>query len=180
MRSILLIGFAALAVFGASSSVASSDMVPASALTGKMMQVQYLIGTWSCTTKVSAAGKMAAHTETGKNIFWIEPGNTIGNYYSSKGYSASGYIGWMTSKNLWWSSSADRIGGIGLETGKDTSTKVQLMTGTEWFQGQPSPSRDTITKNSDTSFRDVFEMKTNGSWSGVADSSCAKTSNKTM
>jgi hypothetical protein len=178
MRTIMHIGFAVLVVFGVSSSVASSKTAPSSALAGKMTNVQYLIGTWNCSTKVSAFGKMAAHTETGKSLYWIEPGNTIGNYYGAKGYSSSGYLGWMASKNLWWSDSADRFGGIAAETGKNSSTSTELLTGTVWFQGQPSPIRDTMTKNTDTSFRDVVEVKTNGAWSVVADSACTKISNK--
>lgn len=178
MRIILHVSFAVLVVFGASSSIASSNTAASSTLTGKMTNLRYLIGTWSCATKVSAFGKMPAHTETGKTLYWIEPGNTIGNYYGAKGYSSSGYLGWMASKKLWWSNSADRFGGVAAETGKNSITNAQLLTGTLWSQGQSSPIRDTMTKNADTSFRDVVEVKTNGTWSVVADSACTKISNK--
>ncbi|MDQ6766239.1 MAG: hypothetical protein M3Z41_00275 [Candidatus Eremiobacteraeota bacterium] len=178
MRTILHVSFAVLIVFGASSSIASSNTAKSSTLTGKMTSARYLIGTWSCATKVAAFGKTAAHTETAKSLYWIESGNTVGSYYGAKGYSSSGYQGWMASKNLWWSSWSDRFGGIGAGTGKDSGTNAQLLTGTRWFQGQPSPVRDTMTKNTDTSFRDLVEVKTNGTWSWVADSACTKISNK--
>lgn len=178
MRTIWHAGIAALAVIAASSSASFSDSTSEPALTGKMTHVQYLIGTWSCATKVAAFGKMQAHTETGKTVYWIEPGNVVGTYYGSKDFSSSGYLGWMASKNLWWSNSADRFATIGLETGKDSDTNSRVMTGTFSFQEQPAKSRDTFTKNSDTSFRDVVELETNSAWSVVADSTCTKTSDK--
>jgi len=174
MRSTALMSIASLIVFG--TYTASSDVARAATLTGKLTGVQYLIGTWSCVTKAS----LPPQTQTGQYRFWMEPGNVIGNYYRAKSYSGSGYIGWMPSERRWWSNSAGRFGGISYETGEGSATNVQLLTGSTWFQGQPSPSRDTITKNSGTSFRDVFEMKTNAKWSVVADSSCTKTSNKAI
>ncbi len=104
-------------------------------LTGKLTRLQYLIGTWNCVTKAS----MIQQTQTGHYHFWIEPGNVIGNEYSATGYSDSGYIGWMPSERRWWSNSAGRFGGISYETGEASATNVQLMTGSTWFQGQPSP-----------------------------------------
>lgn len=175
MRTTALTVLAGLVLLGASMHIATPDAARAATLSGKLTRVQYLIGTWSCVTKVSTP----AQTQTGRYRFWIEPDNVIGNYYRAKGYSGSGYIGWMPSERRWWSNSAGRFGGISYETGENSATNVQLLTGSTWFQGQPSPSRDTITKDSGTRFRDVFEMKTKGKWAVVADSSCTKTSDKT-
>ena len=179
MRALLIIAVVSLAICGASSGVASPDAAPP-VLSGKMTQLQYLIGTWSCTTKVPPQGKTAGLTLTAKSVHWIEPGNAVGNHFSSKDYSANGYMGWVPEKKLWWTDFADRYVGTGSETGEDSGTNVQVLTGSYWFQGQATPSRDTLTKNSDTSTDDVFELKTNGRWEVQAASSCSKTSDKTM
>lgn len=91
-------------------------------------------------------------------------------------FSSVGYYGRVASKNLWWSNGADRFGGVSVETGKG----MQVMTGTNWFQGQASPIRDTLTKIANNSYLDVFAMQTGGKWSTVAANRCTKTSNRTI
>ena len=180
MRITLLVGIAAAVIVGASTRVYSSDAAQTPALSGKMAALKYLIGTWSCTTKIDAIGKTPASTVAGKQMFWIEPGNVIGSYYSSKPYSSSGFMGWMAPKKLWWSNNADRFSGVIAETGKDSGSDVQSMAGTNWFQGQASTARDTMTKVSDTSFHDTFENVQGGKVVFRGTSSCTKSSNKTM
>lgn len=179
MRGIALIAtMLVVVVITASSSSANADASPA--LTGKMAQLQFLIGTWSCTTKVPATAKTKAQTISAKSFYWIEPEDVIGNYYTSKPYSSSSYMGWQNTKQLWWSSGTDVYGSTFSSTGKDNGTNVEEMTGTNWYQGRPSPSRDTMTKVSDRSYTDHFEILQGDKVSFEVTSACTKISNKPM
>ena len=179
MRTFTLIA-TMLVVLALSARAASSDVASVPELSGKMAQLSYLIGTWSCTTEIPATGKTKVQTISAKSIYWIEPENVIGNYYRSKPYSSSSFFGWMDSKKLWWSSGADAYGAAFSGTGKDSGTNVQVMTGTNWYQGQAATSRDTMTKNSDTGYIDHFEILQAGKVTFQGTSTCRKTSNKTM
>ena len=176
MRSLAIVSSAFILMIAASARAASSDTAPA--LSGKMAALKYLIGTWSCTTKVPAYGKTPAQTVQAKSIYWIEPGNVVGSYYSSKPYSSSGFYGWMESKKLWWNNNADVYGGTGILTGKDSASNVQVTTGTSWFQGKGAASRDTMTKNSDTSYSDVFVELAGDKVTFQVSTACTKTSGK--
>jgi hypothetical protein len=176
MRSIALVATVLVVVIAATKTSSNADTSPA--LTGKMMQLQFLVGTWSCTTKIPAMAKTKAQTISAQNAYWIEPTNVIGSYYRSEPYSASSYMGWQDSKQVWWSSGADVYGSAFSSTGKDSGTNVQVMTGTNWSQGHASQSRDTITKLSDTSYTDHFELLQGGNVTFQATSTCTKVSNK--
>jgi hypothetical protein len=176
VRSLALVSSAFILMVAASAHAASSDSAPA--LSGKMAALKYLVGTWNCTTKVPAYGNMPAQTVQARNIYWIEPGNVLGNYYSSKPFSSSGFIGWMASKNLWWNSNADVYGGTALLTGKDSAGNVHVMTGTSWSQGKATASRDTMTKNSDASYSDEFVELAGDKVTFHVSTACTKTSDK--
>jgi hypothetical protein len=139
-----------------------------------MTQLSYLVGTWECTTKVPAMGKLPAQTISAKARYWIEPGNVIATYYRSTPYTSSGFMGWTDAKKLWWSDGADMYGAVDIETGKDSGTNVQTMTGTDWYQGKSATSHDTITKNSDTSYTDLFEQIVSGKVVFQGSSACTK------
>jgi hypothetical protein len=178
MRGLKLLLAAAIMFIGASSGVASSATAPA--LSGKMTQLQYLVGTWTCTTRLPATNKMRAQTITAKSVYWVDSANAIGNYYSSKPYSSSGFMGWMASKKLWWNSGADIFGSVSSETGKDSGTNVHVMTGTNLYQGQVATSRDTMTKISNTSYSDVFQLVQNGAVTFRGTTTCNKVSSTSM
>jgi hypothetical protein len=169
---------AALLILAVSPCTESLGAPPT--LSGKMTQLKYLVGTWTCTTKVASIGNMPAQTIPAKSVYWIEQGNVIANYYSSKPYSSSGFFGWMGSKKLWWSDGSDIYGGVDFETGKDSGTNVHVMTGTNWSQGDVSAARDTMTKTSDTSYSDAFQLMKNGKLIFQGTSVCTKASNETM
>src|ERR1700736_3280318 len=160
------------AVLGALVTVDRSSAA-APTLSGKMTKLQYLVGTWSCQTKLPAMGKQPAGTHPGNISFEIEPDNTVGYDVSSPEYSAAGFIGYQAAKNLWWSSGADNFGGVTFESG----TSGDVLTGMTFFAGKHMTSRDTITKTSDTKYEDLFQIQQSGKWTLGADSVCTKTSN---
>ena len=178
MRIIAVLSATAVAVLALSPGAASSEAMPK--LSGKMSELQYLVGTWTCTTKIPANGKMRAQTISAKRFYWVEPENVIGTYYNSKPFSSSGFMGWSDTKKLWWSNGSDVYGAADILTGKDSGTNIQVLTGTNWYQGQTSSSRDTITKTSDTRYSDFFEILQGGKVTFQGTSVCAKTSNKVM
>jgi len=145
----------------------------APALSGKMTKLQYLIGAWSCQTKLPAMGKEPAGTHAGTISFEVEPGNTVGYDVSATAYSASGFLGYLAPKQVWWSSGSDNFGGVTFET----SANGNVMTGMTYWGGKHISSRDTITKTSDTKYEDLFEIQQAGKWTLGADSLCTKTSN---
>jgi hypothetical protein len=102
----------------------------------------------------------------------------IGSYYSSQPYAASGFTGWIESKKLWWSDGADMYSSVELESGKDSGTNVQVMTGTNWYYGKASTARDTITKTSDSNFSDTFQLLQGGKVTFQGTLPCTKTSSK--
>ena len=178
MRTIAVLAAAAVSVLALSSGAASSEATPK--LSGKMIELQYLVGTWTCTTKVPANGKMRAQTISAKSFYWVEPENVIGTYYKSKPYSSSGFMGWSDSKKLWWSNGSDVYGAASILSGKGSGTNIQVLTGTNWYQGQTSTSRDTMTKTSDTNYSDFFEILQGGKVTFQGTSECTKASNKVM
>ncbi len=180
MRKAIVVAAFSMFAVAAYATTALSAPKPAPALTGPITKLQYLIGTWSCATKVAASPTMAASTHQGTIMFSVEPSNTVGYYLRSDMYSSGGYIGWMDSKKMWWSSSADNFGGVTNESGPDNAGAGSTMTGTTIYQGQSMSSRDTITKISNTKYRDLYETQKGGAWSMGADSSCTKTSDKSM
>jgi hypothetical protein len=180
MRAFAIKMIAAAVSCATCASIASADMTNNHTLTGKMAEMNYLVGTWSCTTKVAHIGKTPASTVAAKNVYWIEPQNVVGSHYTSGPYSASGYTGWLASKKLWWSDDADVYNAVSSETGKDSGTNVQVMTGTAWTNGGAYVGRDTITKISNTSYTDLFELAQGGKVVFRGISSCTKTSSSSM
>jgi hypothetical protein len=89
-------------------------------------------------------------------------------------------MGWIESKKMWWSNGADIYGSVTSETGQDSGTNIQELSGTTWNDGKPSTFRDTMTKTSDSSYSDTFQVLQDGKVTFQGTSVCAKTSNKPM
>ena len=174
LRTIAVVLVAAAIAAGATSAQ-SSALAPT--LTGQMTKLHYLVGTWTCRTRLPPADNMPARTHMGTASFEIEPGNTISFGVSAAGYSASGYMGYLDAKKMWWSAGSDNIGGITFETGTTTANGVTVMSGSSLMGGASQPTRDTISKVSDTRYEDLYQMEKGGKWVLGADSVCSKTSN---
>jgi hypothetical protein len=173
MRKAILI-VCLVGVLAAASAINQSSAA-APALSGKMTQLQYLVGTWTCQTKLPAMGNEPAGTHQGSISFEVEPSNTVSYDVSAPEYSAAGFIGYQQAKKLWWNSGADNFGGVTFESG--TSESGDVMTGMTFWGGKHVASRDTITKTSNTKYEDLYQVQKNGKWTLGADSNCTKTSN---
>jgi hypothetical protein len=142
-----------------------------------MTDLQYLVGTWACQTNLPAMGNTAARTMPGTISFEVEPGNTLGYDVSSTEYSGAGFMGYLDAKKLWWSSGADNFGGVSFEVATSGTSAKTVMSGTSTQGGQSVPSRDTMTKASNSKYEDLYETQKGGKWTLGADSTCTKTSN---
>jgi len=172
MKKLLML---CLALSAAVCSVTASGAA-APQLTGEMQDVQYLVGTWSCTTKVAAMGNMPKSSHKGTASFEVEPGNTLSVDISADKYSATGFIGYSESKKLWWNSSTDNLGGVSFESGPSTAGAVSVSTGWWTYEGHQTPSRNTITKTSATKYDDLTELQRAGKWQMLAHAVCMKVS----
>jgi hypothetical protein len=170
---------AVTAILIAAGLVARADQPAQHKLTGDMVKLQYLIGAWSCTTKLPAADKMPARKVKGTTQFYIGPSNTVEFYLESDGYASSGFLGLAPDKKTGLLSGADVFGGTTMESGERSGGSYQ-MAGTSAYQGQSTLVRETVTKLSDKKYRDLFESRKNGQWTLGADSTCTKTSDKPM
>jgi len=172
MRGLLFCIVALVGAMVASGAAARSSGGSMGADT--MGDVNYLFGAWSCSTKLPAYGKQPAQTVHGTMTFAAASSpKTISYAMHAGNYSSMGFIGWNSSRKVWWSNSVDSMGGFGSETGT-AAGNVTRLAGSSMFEGQKTSSRDTITKLSQTQFRDVFELNRGGKWSMDADSTCTK------
>jgi hypothetical protein len=169
------ITFVALVVTAAIASRALAD--PSPSLTGKVRQLDYLVGSWACTTRIPAQGKTPAQTVSARYIYWIEAGDVIGGRYVSTPYSYTGYMGWEASTKSWWLDDSDIYGSNWFESGADSGTNVQTMTGTLWYGGKTSTMRDAMTKFSDLHYSEHFQNLQNGRLVFEGTSVCSKISN---
>ncbi len=169
--AILCLAIAVAAVSAHPSSAAAPT------LSGKMLQLQYLVGTWSCLNKMAAMENMPAATAESTASYEIEPGNTIAYDSSSPGFSSAGFFGYLAAKQLWWESAADNHGGVFLGSGKGGKSLVLAGSGTTATDGGATPQRDTFTKLSDTKYEVRAEVKEAGKWVLGVVSTCTKTSN---
>jgi hypothetical protein len=165
-----------LTVVFAAASAGKPVQAAAAALSGKMLSLQYLVGTWSCSNKMAAMGNMPAFTHQSTVSYEIEPNNTISYGMSSPGFSSAGFLGYLTAKQLWWDSAADNHGGVFLGSGTSGADMVLIGSGTTTEDSQPTPQRDTIIKSSPTKYEERAEIKTAGKWVLGVDSVCTKTS----
>jgi len=136
--------------------------------------LRYLIGKWTCATKLPAMGKAPAHTEHTPIAFaWGPAGTTIVTTQLSPTQSGYGFIGWDSRKNVWWSTNVDNLGDYAGESGPNTPGTTVL---TGWSYGLTAPvqSRDSITKLSATSFHDLYQYRKGAVWLVGADTTCTK------
>lgn len=138
-----------------------------------MLELQYLVGTWSCVNKMSAMGNSAAGSATSAVSYKILPQNTIGYNSSAPGFSSSGFFGYLDAKQLWWNSAADNHGGVFLGSRKGGASLVLTGNGITADEGS-APQRDTFTKLSDTKYEDRAEVKEGGKWVLGVVSTCTK------
>ena len=98
-----------------------------STLTGEMASSNSLLGgPWSCSTKLPAMLGQPAHTEQVTLTFDVAPGNVSHDHVAGATYAGDDYFGYSPKMKMYWSTSADNMGGHGFAT----STDGKVYTGT--------------------------------------------------
>ena len=174
MRTSVTASLAALASVMMCVTASAAD---APALSGKMRELQYLVGTWTCRTKVPAMADLPAAAHTATVSFEVEPANAIGFDVTGASYGAAGFLGYSDKRKIWWSSGADVFGGVTAESGTSATSNRIVLTGATDQHGQRMLSRDTITTTNSKTYTDLYEVQREGRWVTGADSTCTKTSN---
>lgn len=163
--------FAALAAASLLGLVAFGGRVEAAgALTGKMEMFNYLIGTWSCSTNMSAMGKQPAEKGQSTVAFDIVPGNVFHDHVSAAHYADDDYYGYSAKSATYWDTSADNTGGHAYATSQDGET----YTGSSW-QGSSSMHVVSVYKKVSPTKVTVHEVITDSNGQkGTFDATCTK------
>lgn len=154
--------------------------VVASSMSGTSMHhpgdMGFLIGTWTCESKMEAMQGYPAHTETDTMTFQrVMNGAWMSQTYTGKGYSAQAYWRWDKAMNMLVSVSVDSFGGYGTSTSKGMmGGNTMTMTGSMTYAGHSSASSDLLTHMSDTKMRHVGKVQMNGKWMQTDDTMCTK------
>lgn len=178
MRRNLLVWTFVVAALLTIRSLAIADTMSSSSMKNKGSSMDWLIGTWTCVSKVSAMPKVPAHTETDMMTFQrVMNGMWMSQTYTGKGFSFQSYWRWDKPTKMLISVSVDSFGGYGTESSKGMhGGNSMTMSGMMNYNGQSSAVLDLITKMSDTKLRHVGKYQMNGKWIQGDDTVCTKNS----
>ncbi len=139
------------------------------ALTGEMTVFNYLVGSWSCATKLPAMGARSAHTEQTTVTFDAVPGNVLHDHVASAEYAGDDYFGYNAKMKLYWSASADNVGAHGSATSSDGKT----YSGTSAIGPMTMSVTSTYAQVSPTNIA-FHEVISGGGEQATIDSSCSR------
>jgi hypothetical protein len=89
-------------------------------LTGQMAAMNNLLGApWSCSTALPAMQGQPAHTDQAMVAFDVVPGNVMHDHALGATYAGDDYYGYSSKMSVYWSTSADNMGGHGFATSTD-------------------------------------------------------------
>ncbi|HEY5095481.1 MAG TPA: hypothetical protein VII69_10220 [Candidatus Eremiobacteraceae bacterium] len=157
-------------VFFAMEAGTAERSEAASALTGKMATMQFLVGSWNCNVKIGASPGQPATTAHGIVAFSVAPGNTLHNHVTADEYGADTYTGFVEKSKTFWMNTVDVYSNLSGETSSDG----KIFTGTTMGSTGKSPLRDTLTHPSATTIRDYQEYQAKGVWTMASDSVCTR------
>lgn len=140
---------------------------PAGALTGKMATMQFLVGSWNCNVKIVASPGQPSTTKHGIVAFSVSPGNTLHSHMTAEEYAADTYSGYTDKLKFFWLTQID----VYFDESGETSKDGKVFVGEGLSTGR---IRDTFSRPTPTTTRDLQESKTNGSWHMISDSLCTR------
>ena len=159
-----------LAFLAAMPGVARSAMSSSTAGVGPH-GYDFLVGTWSCkNTMASALSGPGATTLTIER----SPSGALAVHVSGAGFDAMGYVVYDAKTKMWWNPSAIANGGYGTESTKQTGKKTTWTGPFVDSTGKTMQQRDTYTWASATSYTDLFQVETGGTWKTEGNTTCTK------
>jgi hypothetical protein len=171
MQYRLACGIIALGIALHPGALAASPMMPASIGVGPH-GYDFLVGTWTCKNGMpSPMGGPAVSTLV---IARLATG-ALSFHVSGTNFDASGYV--VYASKTWWNPSTAANGGYGIESTQQTGKK-SVWSGpfTDPTSGKRMQVRDTYTFLSPTTYTDLYQVDTNGSWKTEGNSTCTKDS----
>ena len=159
---------AALALLPAAADTPAA--ASAMALTGKMSSMQFLIGSWNCNVKIAAMQGQPAATATGIVTYSVVPGNAMHSHVTAKEYASDYYSGYVDKSKIFWMNTIDAYG----NSSNETSTDGKVYSGPGMGGGATMQIRDTFSRPTPNTTRDLQEVQTKGAWHMATDSTCTR------
>jgi hypothetical protein len=174
MRQLSLYAAFAFAMTALACLPAAADTAAAAtsdtALTGTISSMQYLIGSWNCSVKIAASEGQPAATDHGVLTYSVVPGNALHSHVTANDYAADQYIGYVDKSKLFWMNTIDAYRNLAGET----STDDKVFTGSSTGSQGKIQIRDTFTRPTSNTVRDLQEFQSNGAWHMASDSTCTR------
>jgi hypothetical protein len=132
----------------------------------------FLIGTWTC--KNNAPSAMSGPTVVTLSVARSVNG-ALAFHSSGSGFAAMGYVVYDPKSKTWWNPSTTASGAYGTETSQGTGKKTTWSGPfTDPSSGKTMQVRDTYTFANPTTYTDLFQVESGGSWKTQGDSTCTK------
>ena len=132
----------------------------------------FMIGTWTCKNSMpSSMGGPAATTLTVAH----SADDALSVHVNGENFDAMGYVVYAAKTKTWSNPSVMANGAYGTETTQQTGRK------TTWSgpfvdpsSGKTTQVRDTYTFTSSTSYTDLYQVETGGTWKTEGNTTCTK------
>jgi hypothetical protein len=131
----------------------------------------FLIGTWTC--KNSIPSPMGGPATTTVAITRGVSGS-LEVHVSGAGFGAMGYTIYASGTKTWWNPSAYSNGAYGTESSPGTGKKSVWTGPITDAAGKTMQQRDTYTWLSASTFTDLYQIETGGTWKTEGNSTCTK------
>jgi hypothetical protein len=135
-----------------------------------MSSMQYLVGSWNCDVKIAAMPGQPAASDHGIVTYSVSPGNALHSHVTAKDYAADYYSGYGDKSKTFWMNTIDGYGNLSGETSKDG----KVFTGSSMAGNNKTQIRDTFTRPTPSTTRDLQEFQTGGAWHTASDSTCTR------
>lgn len=131
-----------------------------------------LIGSWTCKNSMPSpmGGPAVTAVTIGRSV-----NGALSVHVTGTNFESGGYVVYTPKTKTWWNPSTVASGGYGTESTQQTGKKA-TWTGpfTDPSSGKTTQVRDTYTWVSSTTFTDLFQVETNGTWKTEGNSTCTK------
>ncbi|MBV8345410.1 MAG: hypothetical protein JO190_10520 [Candidatus Eremiobacteraeota bacterium] len=131
-----------------------------------------LVGTWTCKNSVpSAMGGPAVTTV----VIAHSINGALSVHVNGTNFDALGYVIYAPKTKTWWNPASVVSGGYGTESTQQTGKKTTWAGPfTDPSSGKTTQVRDTYTFTSPTTYTDLYQVETNGTWKTEGNSTCTR------
>jgi hypothetical protein len=141
-----------------------------SSLTGDMAPMQFLVGSWDCGVKIAAMNGQPASTDHGTLTYSVVPGNALHSHVTANDYADDSYTGYVDKSKMFWMNTIDAYENL---TG-ETSTDGKIFSGSTTGSDGKKEIRDTLSRPTSKTIRDLQEYQIDGAWHMATDAVCTR------